>query len=213
MFTGIVETIAEVVAVHPEPPGSRLVVAAPLIAGEAAIGESIAVNGCCLTVVGRDKQRLEFQAGPETLSRTNLGELRPGGQVNLERSLQLSDRLGGHLVTGHIDAVGTVDQRLDEGEWSTIWFGVPGQLTGQIAAKGSVAVDGVSLTVVAVEPERFSVQLIPHTLAVTTLGRRRVGDRVNIETDLLAKYVERQILQSVQGPRSKDQGPAAEGAS
>jgi riboflavin synthase len=193
MFTGIVETLAEVVAVRPEPPGRRLVVAAPSIAAQAEIGESIAVNGCCLTVVERDLERLSFQAGPETLSRTNLGELQGGAKVNLERSLRFSDRLGGHLVTGHIDAVGTVDQRLDEGEWSTFWFRVPGNLMRQVAAKGSVAVDGVSLTVVAVESERFSVQLIPHTLAVTTLGRLRAGDRVNIETDLLAKYVERQL--------------------
>jgi riboflavin synthase len=205
MFTGIVEIIADVVAVQPEPPGSRLVVAAPSIASGAAIGESIAVNGCCLTVVRRDKKQLEFQAGPETLSRTNLGELKPGAKVNLERSLQLSDRLGGHLVTGHIDAVGVVDQRLDEGEWSTFWFRVPIQWISQIAPKGSVAIDGVSLTVVAVEAERFSVQLIPHTLAITTLGGRRAGDRVNIETDLLAKYVERQIA-AVQGSKFKVQG-------
>ncbi|MEX2138529.1 MAG: riboflavin synthase [Pirellulales bacterium] len=193
MFTGIVETVADVVAVHPEPPGSRLVLAAPVIAAETTVGESIAVNGCCLTIVRRDVDRLEFQAGPETLARTNLGELQPGGQVNLERALRLSDRLGGHLLTGHIDGVGTVDQRLDEGAWSTIWFRVSSSLTRQMAAKGSVAIDGASLTLVAVEERRFSVQLIPHTLAVTTLGRRRAGDRVNIETDLLAKYVERQL--------------------
>jgi riboflavin synthase len=206
MFTGIVEAIAEVIAVQSEPPGSRLVLAAPAIAAAVMVGESIAVNGCCLTVVRCDTQRLEFQAGPETLTRTNLGELQLGGQVNLERSLRLSDRLGGHLVTGHIDGVGTVDQRLDEGEWSTFWFRIPGQLTRQMAAKGSVAIDGVSLTLVAVEEERFSVQLIPHTLAVTTLGHRGAGDRVNLETDLLSKYVERQVAAAVQGSRFKVQG-------
>ena len=193
MFTGLVETLAEVIAVTPEPPGSRLVVRAAEIAAGATVGESIAINGCCLTVVYCDAEQLEFQAGPETLARTNLGELKPGSSVNLERSLRLSDRLGGHLVTGHIDGVGTVDERSDEGEWSTFWFRVSGPLMRQIAAKGSVAVDGVSLTVVAVDSERFSVQLIPHTLAATTLGGRKPGDRVNIETDLLAKYVERQL--------------------
>ena len=207
MFTGIVETLAEVVAVQPEPPGSRLIVAAPGIAAEAKLGESIAVNGCCLTVVGCDAERLEFQAGPETLSRTNLGELQPGGLVNLERSLRLEDRLGGHLVTGHIDGTGTVDERLDEGDWSTFWFRVLRPMARQMAAKGSVAVDGVSLTLVAVETERFSVQLIPHTLQATTLGRRHAGDRVNIETDLLAKYVERQTAGTVRG--SKFQVPGS----
>jgi riboflavin synthase len=121
--------------------------------------------------------------------------------------MRLNDRLGGHLVTGHIDGLGTVDQRLDEGEWSTFWVRVPGGLMRQIAAKGSVAIDGVSLTVVSVESDRFSVQLIPHTLSVTTLGRRQTGDRVNLETDLLAKYVERQVAATaVQGSRLKVQG-------
>jgi riboflavin synthase len=178
-----------------------LIVRAPLIAAAVAVGESVAVNGCCLTVVARGAERLEFQAGPETLARTNLGDLQAGQIVNLERSLRLHDRLGGHLVSGHIDGVATVDERLDDGEWSTFWFRVAAPLTGQMAAKGSVAVDGVSLTLVAVEDHRFSVQLIPHTLAVTTLGQRGPGDRVNVETDLLAKYVERQIAAVVQGSR------------
>jgi riboflavin synthase len=193
MFTGLIEAIGEVVAVEREEPGRRISVRAPLIAVEAKLGESIAVNGCCLTVVACDKERLEFQAGPETVSRTNLGELGAGSGVNLERSLKLGDRLGGHLVTGHIDGVGTVDRRDDDREWSTYWFQAPRALTLQMAAKGSIAADGVSLTLIAVEDERFSVQLIPHTLALTTLGRRRPGDRVNLETDLLAKYVGRQL--------------------
>jgi riboflavin synthase len=210
MFTGIVESVAEVELVVPEEPGRRLIVRAPTIAPSADIGESVAVNGCCLTVVACDSVRLEFQAGPETLARTNLGDLKAGDSVNLERSLRLHDRLGGHLVSGHIDGIGTVDERRDEGVWSTIWFRVAAPLTRQIAAKGSVAVDGVSLTLVAVEDERFSVQLIPHTLAVTTLGSRRPGDRVNIETDLLAKYVERQISALVQGSRFKVPGSATD---
>ena len=205
MFTGIVETVGKLESVVPEEPGRRLILRAGSIADDAAVGESVAVNGCCLTVVACDPVRLEFQAGPETLARTNLGDLKAGDSVNLERSLRLHDRLGGHLVSGHIDGIGTVDERRDEGGWSTIWFRVPVPLTRQMAAKGSVAVDGVSLTLVAVEDERFSVQLIPHTLAVTTLGSRRPGDRVNIETDLLAKYVERQLA-GVPSPKSQVPG-------
>jgi riboflavin synthase len=210
MFSGIVEAIAEVADIVNEAPGRRLVIAAGEIALAAAIGDSIAINGCCLTVVRRDKTQLEFQAGPETLSRTNLGELMPKSLVNLERSLRLGDRLGGHLVTGHIDGIGMVDERIDQGEWSTFWFGIPRALARQMAAKGSVAVDGVSLTIVAAEADRFSVQLIPHTLSATTLGRLKAGDHVNIETDLLAKYVERQLGSgNEQAPMTNDQRPSA----
>src|SRR5690606_21576414 len=136
---------------------------------------------------------LAFDAGTETLSRTNLGGLKPGSFVNLERSLRAGDRLGGHYVTRHIDDTRTLDQRLDEGEWSKFWFRVPRALTTQMVSKGSIAVDGVSLTLVDVEPERFSIALIPHTLDVTTLGLLQPGDVVNLETDLLAKYVEKQL--------------------
>lgn len=191
MFTGLVECCASVARVVDEPPGKRLVIRAPAIAPQAALGESIAVSGCCLSVVGRDGATLEFEAGPETLARTTLGALATDSPVNLERSLRVGDRLGGHFVTGHVDGVGTLETRRDEGNWSTFWFRVPPALTRQMASKGSVAVDGVSLTLVDVEPERFSVALIPHTLAVTTLGRLAPGDRVNIETDLLAKYAQK----------------------
>jgi riboflavin synthase len=193
VFTGLVESLAVVSAIIPEGPGVRLVVGDALVLAGLKLGDSVAVNGCCLTVIEIAHDTFAFQAGSETLSRTNLGELTPGDGVNLERSLQLGDRLGGHLVTGHIDGVGVVDVRDEEGEWAKFWFRVPSELARQMASKGSVAVDGVSLTLVDVERERFSVALIPHTLAVTTLGRRAVGDRVNIETDLLAKYVERQL--------------------
>jgi len=164
-----------------------------LVSADVAIGDSIAINGCCLTVVAIDGQSLTFQAGSETLSRTNLGELKPGSPVNLERSLQVGQRLGGHYVSGHVDALGKVDERNDDGEWAEFWFRVPAKLTKQMAPKGSVTVDGISLTLVNVESERFSVALIPHTLDATTLGGRQVGDQVNIETDLLAKYVESQM--------------------
>ena len=159
------------------------------------LGDSIAVNGCCLTVVefSRSAQTCSFDAGSETLSRTNLGRLKSGSPVNLERSLKLGDRLGGHLVTGHIDGQGTLQKHVTEGEWAFLWFEVPRALARQLASKGSIAVDGVSLTLVEVTENQFSVALIPHTLQVTTLGQLQLGDTVNIETDLLAKYVERQL--------------------
>ena len=193
MFTGLVESLGTIDDVLPEGPGVRLLVCAAGISADAKVGDSIAINGCCLTVVSRDGDLLGFEAGSETLSRTNLGRLSRGSPVNLERSLKVGDRLGGHFVSGHIDALGTLDERRDEGPWSFLWFRVPAAFTRQMASKGSVAVDGVSLTLVEVETDRFSVALIPHTLSVTTLGRLQPGDSVNIETDLLAKYVERQL--------------------
>ena len=193
MFTGLVEALGTVAEIRPEPPGIRLMIVAPTVAEGTELGDSVAINGCCLTVVAIDGPRLAFQAGAETLQRTNLGGLRAGGVVNLERSLMLGDRLGGHLVTGHIDGVGSLAERIDEQDWSTCWFQAPRGLMRQIAPKGSIAIDGVSLTVVEVEADRFSVALIPHTLANTTLGRLSVGDAVNLETDLLAKYVERRL--------------------
>lgn len=195
MFTGLVEMLGTIVAVVPEPPGARLVVRAEPIARATKLGASIAVNGCCLTVVAIDPAAgtFAFQAGPETLARTNLGPLAAGSVVNLERSLQLGSELGGHLVTGHIDCTGELLSRDAAGDWVTLWFAIPPRWARQLAAKGSIAVDGVSLTLVDVEPDRFSVALIPHTLAITTLGQLAVGQRVNLETDLLAKYVERQL--------------------
>jgi riboflavin synthase len=196
MFTGLVEALAEVIEVRPEPPGVRLVVSSANIptGGEAVqLGDSIALNGCCLTVVAINRGSLEFQAGEETLSRTSLGRLRAGSFVNVERSLRLSDRLGGHFVTGHIDGLGRLDTRNDSGDWSEFWFAAPAELMPQMASKGSITIDGVSLTLVGVENNRFSVALIPHTLAATTLGKLQPGDSVNLETDVLAKYVQRQL--------------------
>jgi riboflavin synthase len=193
MFSGIVERMGTVRQLISDPPGVRLVIESPEIAQTTKIGDSIAVNGCCLTVVQVDESSFGFDAGAETLSRTNLGRLAQGSGVNLERSLKIGDELGGHFVSGHIDAVGQLDQRLDEKDWSTFWFRMPERLTRQMASKASIAVDGVSLTLVDVEPQRFSVALIPHTLHVTTLGRLEQGDPVNLETDILAKYVEKQL--------------------
>ena len=193
MFTGLVESLGRVVAVVPEPPGVRLVVEAAPIAADARLGDSICTSGCCLSVVRIEDGTLQFQLGPETLFRTTLGGLTAGAPVHLERSLRLSDRLGGHIVTGHVDGVGRLAAREQDGEWVTCRFSAPPALLGQMAAKGSVAVDGVSLTVVEAAADFFSVALIPHTLAGTTLGGLAVGDRVNLETDLLFKYVARLV--------------------
>lgn len=193
MFTGLVQSLAEVKSLISVGPGIRLTICEAGISRRSTVGDSIAVNGCCLTVVAIDDDCLLFEAGEESLSRTTLGVTKAGDRVNLETSLRVGDELGGHLVAGHIDGVGVVYERTDDADWSKFWFRIPNALTRQMASKGSVAVDGVSLTLVDVEQDRFSVALIPHTLKVTTLGFRRKGDQVNIETDLLAKYVERQL--------------------
>jgi riboflavin synthase len=189
MFTGLVEALGTVEELLDTGAGRRLRVREPGIAGAVKLGDSVAINGACLTVVAADAGALRFEVGPETLRLTNLGELRPGDRVNLERSLCLGDRLGGHLVQGHVDGLGRVGARLPQGEWETVWFSCPPDLAEQMVRKGSIAVDGVSLTLVDVERDRFSVALIPHTLANTTLGFKGPGAAVNLETDLLAKYV------------------------
>jgi riboflavin synthase len=194
MFTGLVEAMGKVRRLDADGAGGRnLLLDAPPIASQLSVGESVAVNGACLTVIAHDAQSCAFQAGPETLQRTNLGELTIGAPVNLERALRLSDRLGGHLVQGHIDGVGRVLERRQQGEWETVWFSCPHQLTAQMVSKGSIAVDGVSLTLVDVAADRFSVMLIPHTLAHTTLGFKLPGATVNLETDLIAKYVTKSL--------------------
>ena len=193
MFTGLVECMGTVVDIVDESPGVRLRIDAGQVADDAVLGASVAINGCCLTVVAIENSILDFEAGSETLGRTNLGSLKIGSHVNLERSLKVGDRLGGHYVTGHIDTTGTVSERIDDEDWSTIWFSLTPRWTKLMVEKGSIAVDGVSLTVVDVESKRFSVALIPHTLEVTTLGQCQTGVVVNLETDLLAKYVQSQL--------------------
>ena len=186
--------MGRVVAVRDDGHGGRhLTVREPGIAPKLALGESVAVNGACLTVVRNDADTFDFQVGPETVNRTVLGRLAPEDGVNLERSLRVGDALGGHFVTGHVDCVGKVRSRTKEGEWETVWFEYHPDFDDLLVIKGSVAVDGVSLTVVNVEPTAFSVMLIPHTLAQTTLGAKGGGAEVNLEFDLLAKHVQKMV--------------------
>lgn len=191
MFTGLVESLGEITSVTPQGPGVVLTVRSATIVEGLQVGDSVAVNGCCLTVVSIENDKFSFEAGEETLSRTNLGRLSDQSHVNLERAVRAGDRLGGHYVSGHIDCVGTLDQRDDDDEWAKFWFRIPVEWARHMVPKGSITVDGVSLTLVDVEKERFSVALIPHTLDVTTLGKLSVGDPINLETDMMAKYVEK----------------------
>jgi riboflavin synthase len=192
MFTGIVEGMGHVAAIETRPDGARIRIRAGALIDGAAVGESIAVSGVCLTMVELGGGEFAADLAAETLRRTTLGRLRPGDPVNLERPLRLDQRLGGHIVQGHVDGVGTIVSVRPEGDGVWVEIDAPGPLARYIAEKGSIAVDGVSLTVAAAGPGgRFGVALIPHTLAVTTLGRKGPGDGVNLEVDILAKYVER----------------------
>jgi riboflavin synthase len=191
MFTGLVEETGTTVDCVREARSARLTIAATTVYAGARLGESIAVNGCCLTVVGIDGNRLTFDAIPETLDRTNLGALRQGDPVNLERPLAASARLDGHFVQGHIDGLGVVRSLTPEDNAVVVEIEPPSSLLRYFVEKGSVAVDGVSLTVAAVSADAFTVWTIPHTRQVTTLGRRSVGDTVNLECDILGKYIER----------------------
>jgi len=197
MFTGLVEALGRVERVTEEGSGRRLTIAWPGLPEPLALGESVAVNGCCLTVVAAEGERFDVQAGPETLLRTNLGGTVAGDRVNLERSLRVGDRLGGHFVQGHVDATAALRERRTDGDWEFLAFALDPEWTPLMVPKGSVAVDGVSLTLVDVGPDGFSVMLIPHTLAVTTLGGLAPGDRVNIEADMLAKHVRKLLRFSV----------------
>lgn len=189
MFTGIIEEAGEVVAFAPARDAWSLQIAAPQIADGVAFGDSVAVNGCCLTVVGRTGGRLQFDLLAETRRLTNFGELQPGSAVNLERSLRADARLGGHFVTGHIDALGRIETLERRGLDHFLQVQAPDEFGRYLVAKGSVAIDGISLTVAEVAGASFAVWLIPHTLAVTNLRDKKVGGGVNLEFDLLAKYV------------------------
>jgi len=195
MFTGIIEGTGTVAALATAADGSgaRLEVEAPWLAGRLAVGESVAVNGCCVTVAAATAAGFAADLVAETLRRTALGGLAAGAVVNLERPMALGGRLGGHLVQGHVDGVAKVLDRTPVGDGQEVRFELPPELERYVVEKGSVAVDGVSLTVAGVGPGWFAVALVPHTLEVTTLGRRRPGDLIQLEVDVVAKYVERLV--------------------
>ena len=202
MFTGIVEELGTVEALEDQGDAVRLTVHGPLVTSDAARGDSISVNGCCLTVVtdtdtATDGRAEVFTADVmhETLAKTSLGGLEPGARVNLERAVTPATRLGGHIVQGHVDGTGTVVRRTPSEHWEVVEISLPADLERYLVPKGSITVDGISLTVVDVEPESFTVSLIPETLARTTLGFKQAGDLVNLEVDVIAKYVEKMVKQ------------------
>jgi riboflavin synthase len=190
MFTGLVEEVGEVLSFT----GSRLVVSARVVLPDATAGASIAVNGCCLTVVESGAPRLGFDLGPETRARTALADLGPGDPVNLERPLRLGGLVGGHLVQGHVDGIGLVTAMAWDGDTARLRLTCPNEaLAALLIPQGSIAVDGVSLTVAALDGSAFEIMLIPHTLAESTLGRLKAGKRVNLEMDMIGKYVQRLV--------------------
>jgi riboflavin synthase len=193
MFTGLVEAMGEVQALTDDRQGGAVLALKAALFSECRVGDSIAVSGACLTITSFQDTQATFQLGPETLKLTTLGRLSVGERVNLERSLRIGDRLGGHFVQGHVDGIGRVVSRHTSGEWDDIWFSSPTELTSLMVRKGSIAVDGVSLTLVDVDADRFRVMLIPHTLAHTTLGSRRPGDSVNLEADMIAKHIQKLV--------------------
>ena len=191
MFTGIVESVGSVVSMERKGGLMRLSIAFPVTLTDIAAGDSIAVNGACLTVVAVGEGYFLADVSSETIKRTNLGFLRPSHAVNLERALRLGDRVGGHLVTGHIDGCGSVTEKRETGGSLLMTIRVPSELLSYLIEKGSVAVDGVSLTISALRGEQFQVTIIPYTSARTTMGDKKVGESVNIEADIIGKYVKR----------------------
>jgi riboflavin synthase len=193
MFTGIIEDLGRVEEIKHANNGSVLSVRTALPIAKFSIGDSVAVNGTCLTVIAKARGTIKMDVSAETLRRTNLGELRPGERVNLERCLTLGKLISGHLVAGHVDGVGRIVSIKPEGESKLYTFEVPANEARYLVEKGSVAIDGISLTVFSIRGRRFSVEIIPHTLKVTTLGYKKPGAKVNIESDMLVKYVERML--------------------
>ncbi len=206
MFTGIVEELGNVAAIEDQGDAIRLTISCATVLGDAGLGDSIAVNGCCLTVAERDHERFTADVMRETLDKTSLGALAPGGKVNLERAVTAHTRLGGHIVQGHVDGTGAIVSRTPSEHWEVVSVSVPTALARYLVPKGSITVDGISLTVVDVldgpEPT-FTVSLIPETLARTTLGFKLPGDPVNLEVDVIAKYVERLLGAQTPTPTNK----------
>jgi riboflavin synthase len=198
MFTGIVEELGTVAGTEDQGDAIRLTVHSPHVLADAGLGDSIAVNGCCLTIAERDGDTWTADVMQETLDKTSLAGVQPGDRVNLERAVTPQTRLGGHIVQGHVDGVGTILRRTPSEHWELVEVSMPADLARYLVDKGSITVDGVSLTVVEAGDDRFTVSLIPETLARTTLGSRQPGDRVNLEVDVIAKHVEK-LLHA--GPR------------
>jgi riboflavin synthase len=210
VFTGIVEELSEVVGIDPDGTGARIRIRGPLVTADAARGDSIAINGVCLTVTGTADGEFSADVMGETLARSSLGSLRPGAAVNLERPLRPDGRLGGHIVQGHVDGTGTIVAIQAAGSWQTVRISIPPQLARYLVEKGSVAVDGISLTISALDAgpsaSEFEVSLIPETLARTTLGRKQPGEVVNLEVDMIAKYVERLLAAQGDAPGEQPRG-------
>ncbi|MEV1203746.1 riboflavin synthase [Microbispora rosea] len=199
MFTGIVEELGEVVALEARGDSARLTVRGAIVTSDAGHGDSIAVNGVCLTVAGTEGDSFTADVMKETLDRSSLGALRPGSRVNLERAVRADQRLGGHIMQGHVDGTGEVLSREPGEHWEIVRLSLPANLARYVVEKGSIAVDGVSLTVTAVTEDTFSVSLIPTTLELTTLGRKQPGEPVNLEVDVIAKYVEKLTAATAKG--------------
>jgi riboflavin synthase len=199
MFTGIVEELGTVATIVDQGDAVRLTLRASTVLEDVSLGDSISVNGCCLTVVSRDGDLWTADVMQETLDKTSLLGARPGDRVNLERAVTAGTRLGGHIVQGHVDGVGTIVSRSPSEHWEVVEVSIPTGLSRYLVDKGSITVDGVSLTVVQAGDDSFTISLIPETLARTTLGFRQPGDRVNLEVDVLAKYVERLLPFSAKG--------------
>ncbi len=205
MFTGLIEGVGEITASGRQAEGLKLTVSLPFPAAELALGDSVAVAGACLTVVETGSKTAAFEVSPETLARTTLALKKVGDRVNLERALRLGDRLGGHLVTGHIDGRGALRERREGADYFQLKIEMPAALSRYVIEKGSIAIDGVSLTVNTCQGNSFTVNIIPHTARKTTLAHLRVGDQVNLETDIIGKYVEKLL-----GSKSEASGVTAE---
>jgi riboflavin synthase len=202
MFTGIVEELGEIAAIEPLEDAARMSILGKVVAADAGHGDSIAVNGVCLTVVDVQGEVFTADVMKETLDRSSLGALKPGSPVNLERAVRADQRLGGHIVQGHVDGTGVLLSREPAEHWEVVRISLPDALNRYVVEKGSIAVDGISLTVMSVDGESFAVSLIPTTLQLTTLGAKRPGDPVNLEVDVIAKHVEKLVGAYVPGGRS-----------
>jgi riboflavin synthase len=201
MFSGIVEEMGAITVLRKTLAGTRLTILASTVMGDLKIGDSVSVNGICLTVVSRSERDFSVEVSPETLSVTTLGSVTTGTPVNLERAMKLNERIGGHLVAGHVDGVGVIRSRHQEANAIMLTIEAPSNILRYCVVKGSVTVDGISLTISDVSDNGFSVAIIPHTAKVTTLGLKQINDKVNLESDLIGKYVERLLQERGQLPK------------